>query len=79
MQCTDLIPQAAQDICIRNMRTKFQKYFVAVAPKSYTKIMEKAQSAEAVTARETQEKSVRKNYKLIASLSVGTPTKRKKT
>lgn len=52
MECTDLSPQAAHDIFVRNMQTKYQKYFVAVTPKLYAKIVEIAQSAEAVIARE---------------------------
>lgn len=60
MQSTDLSPQVAHHICVQNMHTKYQKYFVAVTPKSYAKIIEIAQPAEVVIAREAQEKSVRK-------------------
>lgn len=72
------------------MHTKCQKYFVATTPKSYAKIVEIAQSAELVIVRETQEKSVRKNYRLTTTpganalmkwkeaLTVTMPTPRKK-
>lgn len=59
------------------MHTKYQKYFVAITAKLYAKIVEIAQSVEAVISKETQEKSVRKNYRLTTTPGVDVSRKRK--
>lgn len=46
-------------------------------PKSYAKIVKIAQSAEAVIAREMQEQSVRKNYRLTTAPGANASMKRK--
>lgn len=55
MQCREINQKAVFDICVRNLRTGFQKYFVTVKPILLAQISEAAANAEAVIKRETHE------------------------
>ena len=55
MQCQEINQKTVFNICVRNLRMEFQKYFITVKPISFTQISEVAANAEAVIKREKQE------------------------
>ena len=52
MQCREINQKTVFNICVRNLRTEFQKYFVTVKPISFAQISKVATNVEAVIKRE---------------------------
>lgn len=56
LHCHEMEPRTKYDICVQNMTTRFQKYFISVKPNSFAQIAGVAQSAKVVMLWENKER-----------------------